>query len=84
MPADRTEPAPINDTDEAKGLVPDPQLQEVHRREEAALDQGQSTDEAQARAWAEVNGGGKAAQDNPASQDANHQDGDPATISVGG
>ncbi|MES2185454.1 MAG: hypothetical protein V4505_12955 [Pseudomonadota bacterium] len=49
------ESVPLNDTDEAKELAPDPQLLEVARLEKEGRARGLSEDEAQALAWAEVN-----------------------------
>jgi hypothetical protein len=50
------ESVPLNDTEEAKELAPDPQLLEVERLEQEGRARGLSEGEAHARAWAEVNG----------------------------
>ncbi len=49
------ESVPLNDTDEAKELAPDPQLEEVARLEAEGRARGLSEDEAQSAAWAAVN-----------------------------
>ena len=64
------ESVPLNDTDAAKELAPDPQLLEVERLEQEGRARGLSEGEAHARAWAEVNGrsapGGDVASPKPA------------------
>ena len=92
------EPAPLNDTPEAKGLADDPQLQSVEEIEREALARGLSRDEAQALAWAKVGdkpsserpgeaqpgGPDNAANENTVSPGADRRHSHPDDISLGG
>lgn len=80
------EPAPLNDTPEAKGLRHDAHIDRVEALEREALARGLSSEEAKALAWAQVEGSqaqGEAASEGSRS-DGRHPHPHPHDISLGG